>query len=54
MTEMIDQTKRNVIRLIKTALNIFGVTCEEAPEVLAETLREYQEYFEMSKEVNHA
>ncbi len=48
---MVDQTKRLVIRQIKFVLNIFGVSKEEAPEVLAETLREYVEYFEIPREV---
>jgi hypothetical protein len=50
---MVEQTKRHLIRHLKSLLEIFGVTYEEAPEVLAETLREYQEYFEVPKEVDH-
>ncbi len=49
---MINQTKRKLIELLKAVMNIFGVTYEEAPEVLAETLREYQEYFIVPKEVS--
>ena len=50
---MVKQTRRHLIRHLKSLLEIFGVTYEEAPEVLAETLREYQEYFEVPKEVDH-
>jgi hypothetical protein len=50
---MVEQTKRHLIRHLKSLLEIFGVTYEEAPEVLAETLREYQKYFEVPKEVDH-
>lgn len=50
---MIEQTKHQLMRQLKSILNIFGVTREEAPEVLAETLREYVEYFEMPKEARN-
>jgi hypothetical protein len=50
---MVEQTRRHLIRHLKSLLEIFGVTYEETPEVLAETLREYQEYFVVPKEVDH-
>jgi len=48
---MVEQTKRKLVRFLIWILNLFGVTIEEAPEVLAETLREYVEYFEVPGEV---
>lgn len=45
------QTRRHLIRHLSSLLDVFGVTREEAPEVLAETLREYVEYFEVPGEV---
>lgn len=50
---MVEQTKRKAVETLKAVMSIFGVTYEEAPEVLAETLREYAEYFEMPKEVKN-
>ena len=50
---MVGQTRCHLIRHLKSLLEIFGVTYEEAPEVLAETLREYQEYFVVPKEESH-
>jgi hypothetical protein len=50
---MIENAKPKIIKAITKILNIFGATREEAPEVLTETLREYQEYFVVPKEVDH-
>jgi hypothetical protein len=50
---MVEQTRRRLIRYLSSLLDVVGVTYEEAPEVLAETLREFQEYFEVPKEVDH-
>lgn len=48
---MVEQTKRHLIRHLKSLLEMFGVTYEEAPEVLAEALKEYRD--EAPREVNH-